>query len=307
LSDTSEHELHVGLTGPTKSGKTNLFIDLERCIDLGFHGFERWRELAIETNRVHRALIRGFNRSLPQSTLSATDIRFQLRYRSASLPHDVTVHVRDAPGEAAFPRSSDNTAMKQAKEDLDKWFEKAAGIVLVISVVGAGTHSGFMELIDKVEDFFQKAGEPGFLSLERVVVAISMFDLLMLRFGPQALDVATDPKAVLAILHEHMRPAFDVLRDFRPFAQSDARLDLRFVATSSYGFHTGFGCPNVETMDEKFDPKDAQFPGPLRPETKRYPYMTADPFVFAAVGLDSPFLFTREEILQGVVRERAAG
>jgi hypothetical protein len=43
---------------------------------------------------------------------------------------------------------------------------------------------------------------------------------------------------------------------------------------------------------------------PLTPDNVRYPYMTADPFIFAALGLDSPFLFTRDEILSGIVEER---
>jgi hypothetical protein len=45
---------------------------------------------------------------------------------------------------------------------------------------------------------------------------------------------------------------------------------------------------------------------PLTPDNVRYPYMTADPFIFAALGLDSPFLFTRDEILSGM-HEGAAG
>lgn len=313
-------EVHVGLTGPVMSGKSNLFVDIERCIDLGFHGFPHWRRLAIETDRNYRALIRQNHGSIPASTRTATDIRFDLKFRAdphSAIEESLVVHVRDAPGEAMFPRSSAARqvqsdkdrlgSLNEQKERLDEWFAKAAGIVLVVSVLGAGAYSGFAELVGKVEDFFQKAGEPEFEKLERVVVAISMFDLLMLRFGPRALDVATDPEAVLAILNAHMRPAFDVLKDFRPFGQAGRRIDLRFLATSSFGFHTAFGCPNVETANTKFDPKEEQYPEPLHPEKRRYPYMTADPFVFAAVGMNSPFLFTRDEILSGEIsRSRAA-
>jgi hypothetical protein len=70
------------------------------------------------------------------------------------------------------------------------------------------------ELIDKVEDFFERAGKPEFQHLERVAIAISMFDLLLLRFGNRSRDIATEPEAVLAILHAHMRPAFDIIKDF---------------------------------------------------------------------------------------------
>jgi hypothetical protein len=33
---------------------------------------------------------------------------------------------------------------------------------------------------------------------------------------------------VLAILHAHMRPAFDIIKDFRPFPSQERDIDLRF-------------------------------------------------------------------------------
>lgn len=314
MAQKSIREVHVGLTGPVGAGKTNLFVDIERCIDLGLHGFPQWRHLGIETDRTYRTLVRQNHGITPASTRTATDIRFDLRFRAEAPSvedESLVVHVRDAPGEAMFPRRATEqgqpyndqiNSLGEQRKKLDEWFAKAVGIVLVISASRAGGYSGFVELVEKVEDFFQKAGEPEFEKLERVVVAISMFDLMMLRLGPRALDVATDPEAVLAILNAHMRPAFDVLRDFRPFGQGGRRIDLRFVATSSFGFNTAFGCPNVETENTKFDPREEHYPEPLHPEKRRYPYMTADPFVFAAIGINNPFLFTRDEILSGAIR-----
>jgi hypothetical protein len=189
-------------------------------------------------------------------------------------------------------------------KELDEWFSKAKGIVLVISALNAGTDAGFEELIEKVEDFFERAGKPEFEHLERVAIAISMFDLLLLRFGNRSRDIATEPEAVLAILHAHMRPAFDIIKDFRPFPSQEREIDLRFIATSSYGFHPQLGCANIDAKAETLDPENSRFPVPLTPENVRYPYMTADPFIFAALGLESPFLFTRDEILSGIVEER---
>jgi hypothetical protein len=145
---------------------------------------------------------------------------------------------------------------------------------------------------------------PEFEHLERVAIAISMFDLLLLRFGNRSRDIATEPEAVLAILHAHMRPAFDIIKDFRPFPSQEREIDLRFIATSSYGFHPQLGCANIDAKAEILNPENSRFPVPLTPENVRYPYMTADPFIFAALGLESPFLFTRDEILSGILKER---
>lgn len=319
MSVTESNDIHVGLTGPVRSGKTNLFVDFAKCVELNFHGFQQLHNIKIETDRANRRLLRNYYRSLPDATESVTDIRFNL---NVSLPDQeghhlgghledkhFTIHVRDAPGEAAFPGpempGKTNPHASKTKE-LDEWFSKAKGIVLVISALNAGTVTGFEELIEKVEDFLERAGKPEFEHLERVAIAISMFDLLLLRFGNRSRDIATEPEAVLAILHAHLRPAFDIIKDFRPFPVQERQIDLRFIATSSYGFHPQLGCANIDAKVETLNPDNSRFPIPLTPENVRYPYMTADPFIFAALGLESPFLYTRDEILSGIIRHKPA-
>jgi hypothetical protein len=311
-------DISIGLTGPVKSGKTNLFVDFAKCVELNAHGFQQRHNIQIETDRVNRRLLRSYYRNLPEATESVTDIRFDLDIDlpaqdaptgTKELEHQkYTIHVRDAPGEASFPSAEhegkDNPHQKSA-EKLDEWFSQAKGIVLVISSLNAGTDAGFEVLIDKVEDFFERAGRPEFEQLERVAIAISMFDLMLLRFGNRARDIATEPEAVLAILHSHLRPAFDIIKDFRPFPSQEREIDLRFIATSSYGFHPQLGCANIDPNTETLDPANSRFPMPLAPDNVRYPYMTADPFIFAALGLDSPFLFTRDEILTGIMQDRS--
>jgi len=295
-----------------------LFVDFAKCVELNFHGFRQLHNIKIETDRVNRKLLRNYYRNLPEATESVTDIRFDLEVDLPSndeqqatdslVSKQFTIHVRDAPGEAAFPNcevSGKANPHAEKSKELDEWFSKAKGIVLVISALNAGTDEGFEALIDKVEDFFERAGKPEFQNLERVAIAISMFDLLLLRFGNRSRDIATEPEAVLAILHAHMRPAFDIIKDFRPFPSQERDIDLRFIATSSYGFHPQLGCANIDANAEILDPGNSRFPVPLTPDNVRYPYMTADPFIFAALGLDSPFLFTRDEILSGILKERA--
>lgn len=311
-------DIRIGLTGPVKSGKTNLFVDFAKCVELNAHGFQQRHNIQIETDRVNRRFLRSYYRNLPEATESVTDIRFDLdidlpdndavAVTNSLQKQQFTIHVRDAPGEAAFPNfeleGKDNPHQNSA-EQLDEWFSQAKGIVLVISALNAGTDAGFEALIDKIEDFFEQAGRPEFEQLERVVIAISMFDLLLLRFGNRARDIATEPEAVLAILHAHLRPAFDIIKDFRPFPLQEREIDLRFIATSSYGFHPQLGCANIDPNTETLEPENSRFPMPLSPDNVRYPYMTADPFIFAALGLDSPFLFTRDEILSGMLQDRS--
>ena len=48
--------------------------------------------------------------------------------------------------------------------------------------------------------------------------------------------------------------AFDTIKDFRPFPSQQRDIDLRFIATSSYGFHPQLGCANIDANAEILDP-----------------------------------------------------
>jgi hypothetical protein len=138
-----------------RSGKTNLFVDFAKCVELNFHGFQQLHNIEIETDRVNRRLLQKLLPNLPDATESVTDIRFNL---NVSLPDraailqpggplktQFTIHVRDAPGEAAFPgpEMGERQIRTPSKmKELDEWFSKAKGIVLVISALNAGTDAG---------------------------------------------------------------------------------------------------------------------------------------------------------------------
>ena len=295
--------VHVALSGRTKSGKTNMFYDFADSLTAGTHGYAQWRAMKIDLNREHMIRVRKSREAKrTDSTRVATDTLFDLSFRKDQRSADrysCSIHVRDSPGGAAYPVGELDAAMAAEKIKYDDWLKQSVGIVLVVSALESFKLNGESGLVDSVELFFDNAGKAEFQNLKRLVFVVSMFDLLLLKFGRMARIVAANPQAVLDILHAHLFPVRRLIENFKPAPGQRNQLDLRFLATSSYGFVPEFGCPNVDVDSAELDPALESYPEPL---ADRSPYMVADPFVFAATGLENQFLFKREEILSGKLR-----
>lgn len=295
--------VHVALAGRTKAGKTNMFVDFAESLTAGMHGFPVWREMNIDLDREHMIRVRRSRESKTTvGTEVATDTLFGLSFRKDQKSAErisYSVHVRDIPGGAAYPEGVLDEAMAKEKQKFDDWLSQSTGIVLVVSALESSKLNGDSKLVDSIEVFFDNAGKPEFQNLKRLVFVVSMFDLLLLKFGRQARGIASNPQAVLEILHAHLRPVHRLIQNFKPVRGQRNLLDLRFLAASSYGFVPEFGCPNVDVDSAELNPALQAYPEPL---ADRSPYMIADPFVFAATGLENKFLFKRDEILSGMLR-----
>lgn len=292
-------DVSVVLAGPTKSGKTNLYSDLVRCIQTGTHGYPGSLGLKAEVGLIERRELRMLGGRLDESTNSLEKISFTLGYSNPARQGQaelLKVHVIDPPGEASIPLAGINNDFSEKKKQLDELTDDAVGIVLVISVLDANNPQKFDLLLRYVEDLLLKYAESGSVGTKRLAIAVSMFDLLMLRFGSKAFDVAVHPDSILLILKEHLQPVHRILRDFSLPGESPTWLDIRIAAVSSYGFIPEFGCPNLNMRGVPLDKAAHTYPEPLVRET-HYPFLTADPFVFAATGIGNRFLFKLDQIL----------
>jgi hypothetical protein len=136
--------------------------------------------------------------------------------------------------------------------------------------------------------------------LKRLIVVFNKYEHLFTRFGTDAVSVALRPHAALYTVRrefQHRR----WLQRLSQLARS-ADVDLRFTVASSLGFTRSFGAPNVDADATKNASGPMRFrvktgvTGELAAEPLWRPFMTADPFIFAATGLVNAYMFTVEDL-----------
>ncbi|MDH6269463.1 hypothetical protein M2360_004891 [Rhizobium sp. SG_E_25_P2] len=321
--DASFVEKRVGLIGPPGSGKSFLFQDIADCVSRGLHGFAQQHRLSVQPAGEYRKFLRRERYQVPEATTDKVDARLELRYLDNGIEYREQVHTRDGPGELYFRNVDEvrpvaqmqsanaatgsdaaaNTAtLDDMRREWHEWLGAAEGLVLVASPQRITTRSFVSRVTEYVEDFTEEENLSGrrLSELQRIVITVTMFDLLLLPFGTQALNVALQPDAVLQILRTYLTSVSPELGDMVSYLRGQAKkkLDIRVLATSSYGFNLEFGCPNVDPDATPYAPHASQLPRPFDVDAaKRFPYMTADAFVFAATGLENEFLFPLQKVI----------
>ncbi len=132
----------------------------------------------------------------------------------------------------------------------------------------------------------------------RIVVAFSFYERLFVNLGPSAFTYACDPQVAAHVLRRTLAqaPWLDALREL----EREAGVAVRFCAFSSFGFVKGFQNPNLDPHqpgDRRFRRMNAEG----RPSLAEFwrPFLAADPIVSAALGLDSAFCFSYDQLAVG--------
>jgi hypothetical protein len=75
-------------------------------------------------------------------------------------------------------------------------------------------------------------------------------------------------------------------------------VDVQFTVTSAYGFTRDFGNPNIDPFAESERRFQLSDEDSLRRAVDEYwrPFLTADPFIYAASGIPSGFMFSLDQV-----------
>ncbi|WP_018268271.1 hypothetical protein [Methylosinus sp. LW4] len=313
-------KLTLCLVGPRGGGKSAALATFTDCIVQNAHGYPA--ELRPAAQSITRAAFHGLD-----SEASRLDIldagadeyqRLRRDFAEGGAPTDATrlheyffrmtlngeaspplaermpalVRIIDAAGAASI---ADETAPPEAprelRDDFVKRLAEADAIILVLPMTRF-EDSGWVGNLARLVERLAFAAD---CRAKRVVVAFSHYERLFVRLGPSAFTYACDPAVALHVLRGALRASSwsDGLRAL----EASGRTAVRFTVFSAHGFVKGFQNPNIDPHirgDQRF--RRAGVDGRRGFNEFWRPFLTADPFLYAALDLENAFMFSFAQI-----------
>jgi hypothetical protein len=291
-------------------------MDLPFALDHGLHGYpQHWGLKIRPSNRETILAVKDYRRRDPEvGTSVLVSGQYTLDHPAFSSVDRTSealdgwagsteFELQDAPGETQFPTTSGDNPFTDQRDEQNEWLRDATGLIITLPAFRLFDQGALTAILD----YLYRIDADLVHGLKRVVVAITMFDLLMFRFRDRALELAASPRFVREILKVAIS---DDTLDHLKFFQADhlsLAVDIRFIAVSSWGFVPNYGCSNLDPNGVKPDGSefgqrfvDVESPDQDPRMARRYPYMAADPVIFAATGADHRFFFRREQLTEGI-------
>ncbi|MGD9542972.1 MAG: hypothetical protein AB7F41_08395 [Methylocystis sp.] len=312
----------ICLIGPKKGGKSSLLASLVDCVAQSAFGYSPRLRPALQPitgpefyaesvepkksdllnveqgdyERLRREFIEG---GVATDTLDTYEYRFRLTVNGEAPPAALLrgpwlLEIIDSAGEIAVPPDGAEVAiLNDVKAKLARQMLGSEAIVIVLPLVrleDSGWSGNLARLIDRLALAPEK-------KLRRLVVVFSQYERLFARLGPSAFTYACDPAVALHALRKSLRGVqwMDRLRALE--TPNGGGVAVRFSVCSSYGFVKRFQNPNIDPHQ----PGERRFRRAGLEGARAYgeywrPFLTAEPFLYAALGLDSAFTFSYAQL-----------
>ena len=302
----------ITLVGPRGAGKSTLIAALPDCVAQGAHGYPPELRLTLqpigrnEFEGGHSAasryeLLESFVspyerlRETVESGGEPTPPETPQEYFFRLTPNAETprlLEIVDVGGDLAAPEEGrPQQAPVASRVQFATRLLASDAIVFVLPLVRleesrwAGSMARLIERLALAPD--RKA--------KRFVVAWSFYERLFVNLGPSAFTYACDPEVAAHVLRRTLAqaPWLDALREL----ERKPDVALRFCVFSSFGFVKGFQNPNLDPHqkgERRFSRMDVEG----RPSLAEFwrPFLAADPMLNAALGWDSAFCFSYEDL-----------
>jgi hypothetical protein len=220
----------------------------------------------------------------------------------------IQLAITDAAGRHSF--GVQENMFKEYRLKLYRELAKCHGFVVVVPFSGASDSSFIRQLqawltaLDKIAADQAKANLLASSERRRLVIALTRYDVVLAEFGSDAFNLAADPSIATDIINRLVKTGNRGASYQSNIARFDksaqGRFEIALVPTSSFGFVPGFGCANLDpdvtdavALDKirsGNSPESFKLTFPNHPDQYRYPFLTADPFIFAATGIENPFI-----------------
>jgi hypothetical protein len=311
----------ICLVGPKKGGKSSLLASLTDCVTQSAYGYSPKLRPALQaiSNIEFEATVNFPKRNafldslagdydklrgefadggVATDSLDTYDYFFRLTLNGQA-PGDIVrkgpwfLRIVDAAGEIAIPPDGDSVAiLNDVKDKLTAQLLSAEAIVLVLPLVRLEDSSW----IGSVSRLIDRLAQTRSKNLKRLIVAFSQYERLFVPLGPSAFTYACDPEVALHVLRKTLRAA-QWMEGLRVLENDEAGVSVRFTVTSAYGFTKRFQNPNIDPHqrgERRF--RRSKVEGALGFNEFWRPFLTAEPIIYAALGLDSAFTFSFAQI-----------
>jgi hypothetical protein len=243
----------------------------------------------------------------PRASDGPSDYYFSLEWAPGPLndpdfgqevPEPVQMQIVDAAGDLSTWSRPPPEDWTEQLDDLDDRLRVMDAAVVVVPLDSHGANLWAAHLYEVIDKLLRVPGDER--TLKRLIVVFSKYESMFTRFGTDAVSVALRPHAALYTIRrefQHRR----WLQRLSQLARS-ADIDLRFTVASSLGFIQLFGTPNIDADASKAASSPMRFrvktgaTGELIADPLWRPFMTADPFIFAATGLANAYMFTAQDV-----------
>ncbi|MCC3244942.1 hypothetical protein LG047_06340 [Methylocystis sp. WRRC1] len=311
----------ICLVGPKKGGKTSLLASLTDCVAQSAFGYSprlrptlqpitqaEFRAETVESRKAdfltieqgdYERLKRDFaDGGVATDTLDTYEYYFRLSVNGEAPPAVVTrgpwlLEIVDSAGEIAVPPDGAEVAiLNDVKAKLAGQMLMSEAIVMVLPMVRL-EDSAWTGTLARLIDRLALAQDR---KLRRLVVVFSQYERLFTRLGPSAFTYACDPDVALHVLRKTLRAAQWMDR-LRALEAPRGNVSVRFTICSAYGFTKRFQNPNIDPHqlgERRF--RRAGLEGARAYAEYWRPFLTAEPILYAALGLDSAFTFSYEQL-----------
>jgi hypothetical protein len=310
----------ICLVGPKKGGKSSLLASLTDCVAQSAFGYSpRLRptlqpitraEFAADSSESRKSdlltieqgdyerMKRDFAEGgVATDTLDTYEYYFRLSLNGEAPPEVITrgpwlLEIIDSAGEIAVPPDGAEVAiLNDVKTKLARQMLESEALVMVLPMVRL-EDSAWTGTLARLIDRLALAREK---KLRRLVVVFSQYERLFIRLGPSAFTYACDPAVALHVLRKSLRSA-QWLDRLRALEQGGA-VSVRFTVCSAYGFTKRFQNPNMDPHQ----PGERRFRRASLEGSRAYseywrPFLTAEPVLYGALGLDSAFTFSYAQL-----------
>lgn len=314
-------KITICLVGPKKGGKSSLLASLADCVAQSAFGYppslrptlqsitetEFYAEAAEprkpdilnvdhgDYERLKREFAEG---GVATDTLDTYEYHFRLTLNGQAPATLLArapwlLEIIDSAGEIAVPPDGAEVAiLNDVKDKLAAQMLAAEAIVVVLPLVrleDSGWVGNMARLIDRLALSREK-------KLKRFIVVFSQYERLFTRLGPSAFTYACDPAVALHVLRKSLRAA-QWTDGLRALETPWNGVSVRFTVASAYGFAKQFQNPNIDPHQ----PGEKRFRRLGLEGARAYneywrPFLTAEPILYAALGLDSAFTFAYPQI-----------
>ncbi len=314
-------KLSICLLGPKKGGKSSLLASLVDCVAHSSYGYSpRLRPSLQPISRAEFAgatipgrhadfleadhgdyerLKRDFaDGGVATDTLDTYDYHFRLSV-NGEIPARIAtrgpwlLEIIDSAGEIAVPPDGADVAiLDEVKARLARQALDADALVIVLPLVRLDD-SAWTGALARLIDRLALARER---RLQRLVVVFSQYERLFMRLGPSAFTYACDPAVALHVLRKSLSGA-PWLDRLRALEQPGGGVSVRYTVASAYGFTKRFQNPNMDPNlpgERRF--RRAGVEGPRAYGEYWRPFLTAEPILYAALGVDSAFTYSHAQI-----------